>query len=123
MVIASSFIKDLPSFAAKGIDFREYSRKRLAEGIAQTVAAMMTGVGNPPKEASPIAVQVADASLAHFRGDELFTGTEMLSSKGAGLIAGIVADSRRDLVEGLWRDEAPADNDVTLDLAPGTAPD
>ncbi len=123
MVIASFFIKDLPSFAARGIDFWQYSRKRLEEGIAQTVVGMMTKVGVSQKEASLIAVQVADASLAHFRGDELFSGREVLSSKGVGLIAGIAAGSRRDLVEGLWHDEAPADNDVTLDLAPDAAPD
>jgi len=118
MVIATSFIKDLPSFAARGIDFWEYSRNRLAAGIAQTVAGMMTGVGISQKEAALIALQVADASLAHFRGDEMFTGTEMLRTSGVGLVAGMAAESRRDLVEGLWHDIAPADNDVTLDLAP-----
>ena len=68
MVIATSFIRDLPSFAARGIDFWEYSKKRLAAGIARTVAGMMTGVGISQKEAAFIAQQVADASLAHFRG-------------------------------------------------------
>jgi 3',5'-cyclic AMP phosphodiesterase CpdA len=123
MVVTSSFIKDLPSFAARGVDFWEYSRNHLAQGIGRTVAGMMTGVGISQKEAATIALQVADASLAHFRGDESFTGTEMLSTKSVGLIAGIAAGSRRDLVEGLWHDKAPADNDVTLDLAPGAAPE
>jgi 3',5'-cyclic AMP phosphodiesterase CpdA len=123
MVITSSFIKDLPSFSARGIDFWTYSRNRLAAGIARTVAGMMTGVGISQKEAAFIAQQVADASLAHFRGDEVFTGTEMLSTSGVGPVAGMAAASRRDLVEGLWRDTAPADNDVTLDLAPAGAPD
>lgn len=123
MVISSSFIKDLPSFAARGVDFWEYARNNLEEGVAQTVARMIRGVGISAKEASAIARQVADASLAHFRGDENFTGTEMFSSKGLSLMAGIVVGSRRDLVEGLWHDQAPADNDVTLDLSPGAAPD
>jgi|GEM_PF-5045545 len=43
----------------------------------------------------------------------------MLSTRGVGL----VAESRRDLVEGLWRDTAAADNDVILYLAPAAAPD
>ncbi len=123
MVVTSSFIKTVPSFAARGVDFWEYARNSLAEGIAQTVSGMMSGIGISAKEASTIASQVADASLAHFRGDEHFTGTEALSTKGVGLWAGIVAGSRRDLVEGLWHDQAPADNDVTLDLAPGAGSD
>lgn len=123
MVITSSFIKDLPSFTARGVDFWEYARNSMAAGITQTVAGMMSGIGISAKEASTIASQVADASLAHFRGDESFTGTDVLSTKGLGLLAGIVAGSRRDLVEGLWHDQAPADNDVTLDLAPRAAPD
>ena len=123
MVITTSFIKDLPSFAARGIDFWEYSRNRLAAGIAQTVVGIMTGIGIPQKEAAFIGLQVAEASLAHFRGDEKFTGTEMLSTRGVGLVAGIAAGSRRDLVEGLWHDTAPADNDVTHDLSPAAPPE
>jgi hypothetical protein len=118
MVITSRFIRDLPSFAARGVDFWEYSRQRLEQGIARSVVGMMTGVGILPQDASPVALQVAEASLAHFRGDELFTGTEMLSTRGVGLVASLAAGSRRDLVEGLWHDQAPADNDVTLDLGP-----
>ena len=123
MVITSSFIEDLPSFAARGVDFWEYSRQSLARSVVRAVARMMRGVGVSEKEAAIVAPQVAEASLAHFRGDESFTGTEALSSKGLGLLGGIVAGSRRDLVEGLWQDQAPSDNDVTLDLAPGAAPD
>ena len=123
MVITSSFIKTLPSFAAQGVDFWEYARNNLAEGVARSVAEMMSGVGVSTKEASAVASQVAEASLAHFRGDEHFTGTDVLSTKGLGLWADLVAGSRRDLVEGLWHDQAPADNDVTLDLATGTASD
>ena len=83
----------------------------------------MRGVGISPTEAATIAPQIADASLAHFRGDESFTGEEMLRSKGLGLVAGIVTGARRDLVEGLWHDLAPADNDLTIDLAPGATSD
>ena len=48
----------------------------------------------------------------------MFTGTDMLSTRGTGVVAGMIAESRRDLVEGLWQDTPPADNDVTLSLAP-----
>lgn len=123
MVISSSFVKELPSFAAKGMDFWEYSRTTLAEGISQIVIRMMKRVGISPAEASTIAPQIADASIAHFRGDESFSGAEMLGSQGLSLMAGIVTGARRDLVEGLWHDLAPADNDVTIDLAPGVASD
>jgi hypothetical protein len=123
LVISSSFIKELPSFTAKGMDFWEYSRETLAKGITRIVIRMMIGVGISPEEAATIAPQVADAFIAHFRGDESFSGTEMLRSKGLSLMAGIVTGARRDLVEGLWHDLAPADNDLTIDLAPGAGSD
>jgi 3',5'-cyclic AMP phosphodiesterase CpdA len=120
MRITSSFIKELPSFTAKGIDFWKYSEETLSSGFARIAIKTMNGLGISPREASGIAPQIANAFLAHFRGDESWTGTEMLRSKGLSLMAGIVVGSRKALVNGLWHDVPPADNDLAIDLATGS---
>jgi hypothetical protein len=120
LAISSSFIKTLPSFAARGANFWDYSRDSLHTGIAGIAIATMKNLGVPQQEAATIAPQIADAMVAHFRGDENFTGIEMLKSGGLSFMAGIVVGSRRDLITGLWHDLEPADNDLSIDCAAGT---
>jgi hypothetical protein len=120
MEIRSSFITELPSFAAEGRSFADFARESLVEGIAGIAVKTMKGLGVTESEASTIAPQIADAFLAHYAGDEKFTGVEMLKSKGLSLMAGIVVGSRKDLVTGLWRDLPPADNDIDIDLVSGS---
>jgi hypothetical protein len=75
----------------------------------------------PKAEAETLAPQIADAFIAHYRGDEKFAGTEMLKTTGLSFMGGIVIGMRKDLVTGLWQDLPPADNNATLDLAAGAA--
>jgi hypothetical protein len=119
MIVHSSFITELPSFAARGEDFRTWSKDSVANGISVVAIRTMRGLGVSTEEASSLAPQIADAFIAHFEGDEKFTGTEMLRTKGLSLAAGIVVGARRDLVTGLWHDLEPADNDLSIDLATG----
>jgi 3',5'-cyclic AMP phosphodiesterase CpdA len=120
MEIRSTFITELPSFAAEGRSFADFARESLVEGIAGIAVKTMRGLGVAEREASAIAPQIAGAFLAHYAGDENFTGTEMLRSKGLSLMAGIVVGSRKDLVTGLWHDLPPADNDLDIDLVTGS---
>jgi DNA repair exonuclease SbcCD nuclease subunit len=120
LAISSLFIKELPSFAARGTNFWDFSRDSLHAGIAGIAIATMKKLWVSPEEAATIAPQIADAFAANSRGDENFTGTEMLKSKGLSFMAGIVVGSRKDLVTGLWHDREPADNDLSIDCAAGT---
>jgi hypothetical protein len=121
MSIRSSFITELPSFSARGENFWTFSR---TSANVETIAAeIMKRLGVRQADVSVLAPQVADAFIAHYRGDESFTGTEMLTSKGIGLMAGIVAASERELVNGLWHDTEPADNDASIGLATGATGD
>ena len=119
MEIRSSFITELPSFAAEGRSFEDFARESLLAGVSGIVVRTMKGLGVGDAEASTIAPQIARAFVAHYAGDEKFTGSEMLKSKGLSLMAGIVVGNRRDLVTGLWHDLPPADNDLDIDLATG----
>jgi hypothetical protein len=120
MKIESSFVMDLPSFSTRGVDFWQYSRDFTHEGTRRIAAKAMRSYGISSEEASTIAAQVADAFVAHFRGDEHFTGTEMLGTRGLSPLAGLVVGMRRDLITSLWNDPEPPDNDLVIDLAAGT---
>jgi hypothetical protein len=79
----------------------------------------MKGLGVPADEAQKLAPQISAAFSAHYNGDEKFTGTETLPTSGLSFMGGIVVASKRDVVDGLWKDLPPADNAIRVDLATG----
>ena len=121
MTIETSFITDLPSFAARGVNFRGYSREFVLAGTTKIARDVMRSYGIPEEEAATLAAQVVAAFAAHFQGDEHFTGSEMLRTKGLSPLAGLVVGLRKDMVYGLWQDTEPPDNDLVIDLSDGTA--
>lgn len=119
MQIQSSFITELPSFAACGRDFRSFSRQSLREAIARIAARLLTACYLPADEAALLSCQISEAFAAHFEGDEKFTRAEKLKKKGLSFMGGLVVAARGDLIEGMWDDLEPADNDITIDLSTG----
>jgi hypothetical protein len=120
MRIESSFVTELPSFADRGMSFQEYSRDFVESGTRKIVIRTMKAYGIPDEEASVLGSQVTEAFAAHFRGDEHFTGSEMIRTSGLSPLAGIVVGLRKDLIRGIWSDPEPPDNDLVIDLAAGT---
>ena len=57
--------------------------------------------------------------LAHYAGDESFSGTEMLATAGLSLMGRLVVGSGKNLVESLFRYPETADNEVVLRLDTG----
>jgi 3',5'-cyclic AMP phosphodiesterase CpdA len=119
MRIESSFITELPSFTERGASFREYSKDFVESGTRKIVVRTMRSYGVSGEEAEVLAAQVTDAFVAHFRGDEHFTGTEMIRTRGLSPLVGIVVGMHEDLITGLWRDPEPPDNDLVIDLSTG----
>jgi hypothetical protein len=119
LAIDSTFITQLPSFAAAGKDFSDYSKKYLLAGIEGIAIETMKGLGVPADEAKRLAPQISAAFAAHYAGDESFTGTETLTTKGLSFMGGIVVANKKPLVDGLWKDLPPRDNDIRIDLATG----
>ena len=119
MVVRSHFIQSLPSLEREGIDFPSYSEEFVREGIISIAVGIMKDLGVRPEEAERISPRVADAVVAHYLGDETFPGGEMLPKKNIGLVGRMVISNRRDLVEGLWNDPPPADNNIAIDLTTG----
>jgi hypothetical protein len=120
MRIQSSFITELPSFTERGASFGEYSKDFVENGTKRIAVQAMKSYGISGEEAAVLAAQLTAAFAAHFRGDERFTGTEMIRTRGLSPLAGIVVGMRRDLIEGLWTDSEPPDNDLLIDLSTGS---
>jgi len=96
-------------------------RDKVAALIVAAVDAMLE-LKVPVAEARSLAPRIAEAFVAHYAGDEKRPAGELLPTKGLSLIGRIVVANRRPLVEGLWTDLPPVDNDFVLDLQTGEAP-
>lgn len=101
-------------------DFQEYARAYVQEGIKGIAANVIQGYKVERSEAEDLARQVAEAFAAHYAGDERLTsGQEPLRTQGLSFMGWIVVNFRKDLVQGLWNDLEPADNNITIDLKTG----
>ncbi len=119
MTITSSRITSLPSFNARGIDFGSWSEQYLRTGMEAIAKRVLKGFGLSAAEAAAIAPQPAVAALAHARGDEDLLGAQALSTAGLSPWGAFVAEQRGDLIESLWHDLEPVDNELTIDLSTG----
>lgn len=70
-----------------------------------------------PKDARYIADYVATAFAAHYRGDENPKDRPVLSTNKLGLWSRFIYSKEKYVVDGLWKDLPPADNNVTLNLS------
>jgi hypothetical protein len=112
--IRTVHIQSIPSHPQ---DFQGYAKARLEKGLTATIANMIASYGVDGPEAQKLASQVAAATMAHIAGDEkLPAGQEVIQENGLSLRAWIGVQIRKDLVESLWKDLPPPDNNVTLDL-------
>jgi UDP-2,3-diacylglucosamine pyrophosphatase LpxH len=114
--IRSEFITGLPSFEADGRDFLRFAEDYVHAGIAGIAVQVMVDLNMDRKEAEGLSGQIADAFVAHYRGDEQFTGNTILSTEGLSFMGRLVVGNRKALVHGLWQDKPPGDNNITIDL-------
>ncbi len=116
---STRLIDALPSFVAQGRDFAAYAEGFVRDKIELLARKTMTGLGVPEAEARKLAPQIGNAFIAHYKGDEKFTGTEMLTLNGLSFMGGIIMNDRKDLITGLWKDLEPPDSALVIDLATG----
>lgn len=119
LTVESRRITEVPALSGRIPDFPVYAKDFVYGGINGIAIATMLKMGMKEPEPSTLAPQITDAFLAHYAGDEHFTGTEMLKSKGLSFMGRLVVGNRKDLVYGLWKDLEPADNNITIDLRTG----
>ncbi|TFG63725.1 MAG: hypothetical protein E4H36_04915 [Spirochaetales bacterium] len=119
-VISSFNVTEIPSFTAAGRDFADYSKSNVRSGINGIAVATMIKFGMKEPEAAMLAPQITEAFIAHYSGDERFTGKEMLATGGLSFMGGLVVGNRKDLVYGLWQDSEPPDNSLIIDFTSGS---
>ena len=98
----------------------EYARETTRDGIVGIAADIIQGYRVGAEEAGSLAEQIGEAYLAHYAGDEsLPVGQEKIRTSGLSLPAWLVVMYRKGLVESLWEDLPPPDNDLVIDLRTG----
>ncbi|MDP2920102.1 MAG: metallophosphoesterase [Dehalococcoidia bacterium] len=101
-------------------NFQDFAREYVTNGIVNIAVDTLKTFGIPADGAELLAEQVGNAFVAHYAGDEkLPAGQPVISAKGAGLRGWLVVFSRKGLLDGLWHDLAPPDNNITIDLNTG----
>jgi 3',5'-cyclic AMP phosphodiesterase CpdA len=116
MTIESSFMHHV-----KGIDgdFTDYSKKFLLKGITGMVRLTLLGYGVPEKDADIYSPQVALAFCAHYCGDTKKPAVD-LDTTGTELMSQFIISFRKELVDGLWSDYPPYENNnIKIDLDTG----
>ena len=110
----------IQSIASHPQDFQGYAESRLENGVTATAAGMIASYGVDGAEAQKLAAQVAQAAVAHLIGDEkLPAGQAAIQENGLSLRAWIGVELNKGLIDSLWKDLPPPDNNVTLDLNTG----
>jgi hypothetical protein len=112
MQISSLFIEKIDSHPS---GFIEFSKEYVHNGIAGIAEKTLITYKLKPEDATKLSGQVADAFLAHYRGDEIVP-KQYLDLKGIGLRGRIIILFKRKLIVGLYNDLPPEDNDILFSL-------
>jgi 3',5'-cyclic AMP phosphodiesterase CpdA len=116
--IRTTLITSIPSHPE---DFPEYAYNYVVEGVERIAASTVEGYKVNQADAKLIAKQVTHAFVAHYAGDEeLPPGQVALQSEGIGIAGRLVVMFRRNLIQSLWHDLEPPDNNVVLNLTTGS---
>ena len=114
--IESRFIRSIDSMDT---GFTEYARNFAFRGTVGIADKALEGYRVSEKGRDILAPQIAEAYVAHLKGDEK-PPEEVLTTRGTGLMGRIVVFSQKDLVRGWWTDLWPADNYLTIDFKDGS---
>ncbi len=112
MKITTRFIEQIPSRAT---GFAEYSENYVHSGIKGIAERTLIDYKLKPDDATLLSGQIADAFVAHYRGDEPVK-KDYLDMKGVGLTGRFIILFQKSLIKGLYNDLPPADNEVVISL-------
>lgn len=95
--------------------FTDFSKEYVHSGISGIAEKTLVSYKLQPEDAAKLSGQVADAFLAHYKGDEIVP-EQYLDLSGVGLWGRMIILFKRKLIVGLYNDLPPKDNDVTFSL-------
>lgn len=99
-----------------GTDFAEKSQKFVYDTVCKEAYKTLRKYFVPEKDANKIADYVGKSFIAHYSGDEDEKKKPAFNEKELGLWSRFVFSREKYVVDGLWKDLAPEDNNVKLDL-------
>ncbi len=99
--------------------FPEFSRQFVWSGIEGIARETLIGFKLEESEAALLSGQVANAFLAHYKGDESPVA-DPLDLTGVSLKGRFYIGFKKRLITSLWNDLPPADNNLRIDLRTGT---
>lgn len=103
------------------LGFAEYSRQFVYDGIAGIARDTLKKYGLDAGEIETLVPQISRAFLAHYAGDEIPPADgNLIKTEGLSLMGSLVVGNQKGLVEGLWDDLPPKDNNLTINLADGS---
>ncbi|MCF8024757.1 MAG: metallophosphoesterase [Desulfobacteraceae bacterium] len=110
--IESRFIRSIDSMDT---GFTEYARNFAFRGTVGIADKALEGYWVSEKGRDILAPQIAEAYVAHLKGDEK-PPEEVLTTRGTRVMGRIVVFSQKDLVQGWWTDLWPADNSLIINF-------
>lgn len=96
--------------------FAERAGNVIRESVRQHTIKAARAYKVPVSDADYIADQIAAAYQAHYYGDENPALRPAFSTKRLSLWGKLVYQSQKYIIENLWRDLPPADDNITLEL-------
>ena len=99
-----------------GTDFEKLADQFLSDTIEREAYSTLIRYHVPQKDAHTIARYVSAGFVAHYKGDEDVAKKPDFDESKLGLWSLAVYTTKKYVVDGLWEDLPPADNNVTLKL-------
>ncbi|MBN2575275.1 MAG: metallophosphoesterase [Deltaproteobacteria bacterium] len=120
MTIATKHITAIDYDLGGAADFPTLARDSLRVGLEGQIADLIRQppYGLSPDQATALAPWLGDGLLAHYAGDEVMPADVLREVQGLLASTNAIEILAGAMLESIWTDLPPADNDVTLDLAP-----
>ncbi len=115
MRISTEHLDSIPSM---GRDFARFAREYVHQGVSGIAERTMIEMNLRPEDAHVLANQIGDAFLSHYQGDEV-AKDPLLDLEGVNLKGRMIISFRKKLVDGLYHDLPPSDNELVIHLPSG----
>ena len=98
-------------------DFQAYANAFVKKTIYNEAYKTLIGYHVSTKDADYISNTVAEAYIAHYNGDENPSERVVLDKSKLSLWSRVIYSQYQYVIDGLWQDITPADNNVSFSLA------
>jgi hypothetical protein len=119
LTISTKHITSIDYDLKGAMDFQSYARDSLRVGLEELIANLVTQppYSMPATDAAQLAPWLGDGLVAHYAGDEIMPSGALNESQALLSAKDFVHQLAGAMLQSIYTDLTPADNDVTLDLA------